>query len=130
MKKPTLKPIEKVDLSDMTGRNAEDNTYIQQINDDPISDAISLKAIDELLDKKKLKTISRVKFEQVPILTKLYMYGDVFGDNFTKKLGDLILQLQISTNGLGRRELVQLVQQRNQMEMLEPTKRGSKDIFR
>ena len=94
------------------------------------NDMISLMAISELLNKKKLKTISRVKFEQVSIIAKLFLYADTFGVNFTKNLADLILQLQISTNGLGRKELVQLVQQRSDVLELMSQKRTSKDIFR
>ena len=54
----------------------------------------------------------------------------MFGDTFTKQLGDLILQLQISTNGLGRKELVELVQQRTDFGQFEGKQATSKDIFR
>ena len=123
-----IKPIEKTDLSKMTGRDEIDNTYMQVIDDDKPSDEISMKAITELLDLKKLKTISRLKFDQIQVITKLYLFSETFGDKFTSSLADLILQLQISTNGLGRKELVQLVQQRSDiMEMMTPKK---KEIFK
>ena len=130
MRKIKEKPIEKTTLSEMTGRDEHDPTYTQFVNDDPVSDLISLKAIDELLNMKKLKTISRVKFEQVPILSKLFLFSDTFGENFTKKLANYILELQISTNGLGRRELVQLVQQRSELSLMDQPKQRSKEIFR
>ena len=97
--------------------NDKENEYNQYINHDnrESNDMISLLAISELLDKSKLKSISRVKFEQVSIIAKLHLYTDTFGENFTEKLANLILELQISTNGLGRKELVQLVQQRSDM---------------
>ena len=120
----------KLKMQDMVG-NEEQEQYTNIINNDhrETNDEISMLAIKELLSKKKLKTISRVKIEQVPIIAKLYLFDNMFNDSFTRKLADLILQLQISTNGLGRRELVQLVQQRNDFgDMMTNTK--SKDIFR
>jgi len=117
-------------MDDMIG-NQEDQQYNNIVNHDnrETNDQISLMAIEELLSKKKLKTISRLKFEQVSIMAKLYLFSNSFEDTFTKSLADLILQLQISTNGLGRRELVQLVQQRSMFDEVEK-KQHSKDIFR
>lgn len=122
----------KLDLEIMT-QGTDEEKYKAFINNDnrDQNDLISMLAINELLDVKKLKTISRVKFEQVGILTKLYLFSKTFGDRFTADIGDLILQLQISTNGLGRKELVQLVQQRTDMFGMELAKpKTSKDIFR
>ena len=118
-------------MEDMTGTN-EEQRYNQIVNNDhrEKNDEISMLAIQELLSKKKLKTISRVKFEQVPVLAKLFLFSNMFGDTFTKQLGDLILQLQISTNGLGRKELVELVQQRTDFGQFEGKQATSKDIFR
>ena len=116
-------------LAEIVGKS-EDGTYIPKEEDQPISDEISLLAIRQLLDKKNLKSISRIKLEQVAVITKLHLFGDVFGIKFTKDLADLILELQISTNGLGRKELVQLVQRRDGlMDFNQPIK-PSKDIFR
>lgn len=104
---------QKLTLQDLTGKNADgtinyDNSHI----DSPTQDTISLRAVDELLSTKKIKTISRVKPEQVQNLTKLYLFAKVFKTPFAQDLADNILQLQISLHGLGRQELVQLVQQR------------------
>jgi hypothetical protein len=121
--------MKKLKLEDMTGKDEDQTqTYIEH-PETTASDEISLKAIQELLNIKKLKTISRIKFDQVQILSKLFLYSETFNDPFTKKLADLILQLQISTSGLGRRELVQLVQQRSELVEL-PQQKTSKDIFR
>ena len=117
----------KLNMDEMTG-NAP---YIINEGDNSKDDKIALMAIEELLNKAKLKRVSRLKFEQISLMAKLYMFSDVFKENFTKKLADLILELQISTNGLGRKELVQLVQQRSDLfgEVVSK-KQTSKDIFR
>jgi len=117
-------------MEDMVG--SEESKYNALINQDnrDRNDEIASKAIDELLDQKKLKTISRVKFDQVGILSKLYLFADIFDVDLTKNLADLILKLQISTNGLGRKELVQLVQQRTDIFDMSQVKKSSKDIFR
>lgn len=121
----------KLKIDDLT-QNNDEQKYNTLINNDQRekNDEISLMAINELLNKKKLKTISRVKFEQVSIIAKLYLYSNVFGDNFTSTLADLILQLQISTNGLGRKELVQMVQQRTEIFDMAQQRKAPKDIFR
>lgn len=120
----------KAKMEDMTLTNPE-LEYQGMIQDDnDVNDKISMMALSELLNDKRLKTISRVKPEQVPILTKLYMFSDIFGDSFTKNLANNILKLQISINGLSRREMVQLVQQRDNTTTDQPSRRQLKDIFR
>jgi hypothetical protein len=120
--------MKKLTLPQMTERDESDNTNIILNDQEPSvpSDEISLMAIGELLNLEKLKTISRLKPNQVANLTKLYLFAETFGVPFTKALADNILQLQISHEGLGRRELVQLVQQRSNGLMFEPqpTKKG------
>ena len=93
------------------------------------SDLVSLIAISELTNLEKLKVITRLKDEQVPLLTRLYMYAETFNVPFMKNLADNILQLQISIRGLGRKELVNIVRESTPTE----TKRGlfgPKDVFR
>ena len=120
----------KLNLEKMTGNTDEERYNNLVLNDQrQQNDEISLMAINELLNTKKLKTISRVKMDQVAILTKLYLFADVFGEIFPRKLADLILKIQISVGGLGRKELVQLVQQRTDIFGLDD-KKPSKDIFR
>lgn len=99
---------------------------LQQSND-AYNDLVALLATQELTNLKKIKTVSRIKPEQVAILTKLELFASTFKINFTKKIAREILELQISINGLGRKELVQLVNQREN-DLL--TNKKAKDIFR
>lgn len=121
--------MKKLGIQDMTQKN-EDQTYIINQTEESQSDEISLLAINQLLDEKNLKTISRLNPEQISILTKLYLFSDTFKTPFTKALADNILKLQISIRGLGRRELVQLVQRRDGMFDANQPIKSSKDIFR
>lgn len=93
------------------------------------SDLVSLIAISELTNLNKLKVITRLKDEQIPLLTKLYMFAETFNIPFVKNMADNILQLQISIRGLGRKELVNIVRESSPPEV----KRGlfgTKDVFR
>ena|GEM_PF-3546727 len=130
MPKNEIKPIEKTNLSKMTGLNEEDQTYQQVINNDPQTDEISKMVINELLDQKKIKSNSRIKFDQISKIVKLFLFSKTFkDDNFSKSIGELMLELQISIQGKGRQELIQAVQRRDMFEM-QPQQKGSKDIFR
>lgn len=121
----------KLGFRDLTGKD-EDNIPLDEgvpsIDSDG-NDIISLMAISELVNMGKLKTVSRLKIEQIPNITKLYLFSQVFDTDYTKMLADNILQLQISIKGLGRRELVSLVQQRDNPSQ-EVVKLSSKDIFK
>ena len=123
--------MKKLGIKDMTGQPTDDVIY-QQIaqQEDKPTDEISMAAIGELLNNKKLKANSRLKFEQVSLISKLFMFSEVFGEKFPRQLANLILELQISVNGLGRRELVQLVQQRNMMLDMQEQRKPAKEIFR
>ena len=128
--KNEIKPIEKTNLSKMTGLNEEDQTYQQVINNDPQTDEISKMVINELLDQKKIKSNSRIKFDQISKIVKLFLFSKTFkDDNFSKSIGELMLELQISIQGKGRQELIQAVQRRDMFEM-QPQQKRSKDIFR
>lgn len=121
----------KLGFKDLTGKD-DDNIPLDEgvpsIDSDG-NDIISLMAISELVNMGKLKTVSRLKIEQIPNITKLYLFSQVFDTDYTKMLADNILQLQISIKGLGRRELVSLVQQRDNPSQ-EVVKLSSKDIFK
>ena len=121
----------KLGFKDLTGKD-EDNIPLDEgvpsIDSDG-NDIISWMAISELVNMGKLKTVSRLKIEQIPNITKLYLFSQVFDTDYTKMLADNILQLQISIKGLGRRELVSLVQQRDNPSQ-EVVKLSSKDIFK
>jgi len=128
--KNEIKPIEKTNLSKMTGLNEEDQTYQQVINNDPQTDEISKMVINKLLDQKKIKSNSRIKFDQISKIVKLFLFSKTFkDDNFSKSIGELMLELQISIQGKGRQELIQAVQRRDMFEM-QPQTKQSKDIFR
>ena len=93
------------------------------------SDLVSLIAISELTNLNKLKVITRLKDEQVPLLSKLYMFAETFSIPFIKNLADNILQLQISIRGLGRKELVNIVRESTPQEV-KRSLFGTKDVFR
>ena len=122
----------KLNLTDFTGRD-ENNIKIDELIEKQIEEAkddlISLLALQELLGEKNLKRVSRIKDTQVPALTKLFMFGDIFESDTATSLADYILNLQISIRGLGRKELVSLVQKRddNVIEEIPLTKKG---VFR
>lgn len=121
--------MKKLNLTDFTGRD-ENNIKIDELIEKQIDqakdDLISLLALQELLGEKNLKRVSRIKDTQVPALTKLFMFGDIFESDTATSLADYILNLQISIRGLGRKELVSLVQKRddNIVEEIPLTKKG------
>lgn len=106
-----------------------DNSIEEQVENNP-SDLVSLIAIKEITNLDKLKVISRVKQEQVSILTKLFLYSETFNIPFVKNIADNILQLQISIYGLGRKELVSIVNTSNQMTEQPKSILGKKEVFR
>ncbi len=121
--------MKKLNLTDFTGRdenNIKIDELIEKQIDDTKDDLISLLALQELLGEKNLKRVSRIKDTQVPALTKLFMFGDIFESDTATSLADYILNLQISIRGLGRKELVSLVQKRddNVIEEIPLTKKG------
>lgn len=121
--------MKKLNLTDFTGRD-ENNIKIDELIEKQIDEArddlISLLALQELLGEKNIKRVSRIKDTQVPALTKLFMFGDIFESDTATSLADYILNLQISIRGLGRKELVSLVQKRddNVIEEIPFTKKG------
>ena len=92
------------------------------------NDLINLLALQELTNSKKIKTNSRIKLEQVELLTKLYLFNDTFKTPLAKKLADLVLQLQVSINGLGRKEIIKMINN-NSSNDIQQTNR-IKDVFR
>lgn len=91
------------------------------------NDLVALIAVSELTNLDKIRTISRLKPEQIEIITKLELFSDTFKIPFTKNLANKIMETQISINGLGRKELIKLVNQREN-DIILPRK--NKDIFR
>lgn len=121
-----MKP--KLTLNDLTLKDNDNIDRDDVIDGNDVNDKISLLAISELLNMDNLPTITRIKSEQVPIITKLELYADTFNVPFARSLSNNLMKLQISINGLGRRELVQMVKQRD--EGIEVKKLTAKDIFR
>ena len=117
----------KLSMDEMT---QDQYANVLKVDDNAPSDKISEMAITELFDPKKLKNNSRIKFEQVKFLTKLEMYAQVYDIPLCHDIVKEILNLQISVDGLGRKEVVQLVQQRSGMEELQSQRRINKDVFR
>src|SRR5690554_6545567 len=94
------------------------------------TDLIKLQVANSLLSIKNLKSNTRIKYQQVSHISKLYLFADIFEIDFIKNLADTILQLQISINGLGRKELVDLVGKVYNPELPELEKLTSKGIFK
>jgi hypothetical protein len=111
--------MDNLTLNQMTQKD-NDNTQIIETDVPSYDDTLSLRVIDELLNLSKVKTISRIKPEQITNLVKLFLFSETFKAPFCQNLANHILQLQISLNGLGRQELVQLVQQRNNAFIEKP----------
>ncbi len=121
MKKRKTVDSEKLSLDQLINPNINKNDLDNQ-------DMISLIATNELINSKNNKRISRLNPEQINVITKLYLFGSVFNIGFVNKLANNILDLQISIRGLGRKELVQLVQRREMtVDEMSPK---IKDIFR
>jgi hypothetical protein len=119
-----MKEDKKLTLDELVSSN------INETMENSPSDLVSLIAINELTNLNKLKVISRVKYEQVPILTKLYLYAETFNIPFVKNMADNILQLQVSIGGLGRKELVSIVNTSNQLTEQKTSILGKKEVFR
>src|SRR5690606_6719425 len=94
------------------------------------TDLIKLQVAESLISNKNLKTTTRIKYEQVSHLSKLYLFADIFDIDFIKNLADNILKLQISINGLGRKELVDLVGKVYNPNISEVEKLTAKGVFK
>ena len=106
-----------VDLDNLTVINQND----EQTNTDEIAKEI----VGHLFDPDNLSQNTRIKPEQVAVMAKCEAYADYFKVPFLKTFVNKIKENQISIMGLGRRELVQMVQKRSDdPSLLAPTKRG------
>ena len=117
--------VDKLELKDLIQPDS-----IKNDSNSNITDIIKLQVADNLLSNKNLKVNTRIKYEQVSHLSKLYLFSDIFEIDFIKNLADTILQLQISINGLGRKELVDLVGKVYNTDTIETEKLTSKGIFK
>lgn len=116
----------------MNKLNFED--FINPVNDnDPVNelDILKMVTVNHLLSKDNLKSNTRIKQKQVPLLSKMYLFGEVFNVPFITQLANNISELQISINGLGRKELVDLVGKvYNPFSDISNENNNRKDIFR
>ena len=96
---------------------------------DALNDKIAEKILDHFFAQKNLMKVSRIKPEQVSNLTKLKLAEVEFKAPICGRLFDYILQLQISINGLGRGEMVKMIQQRSGVVEAPPTI-TSRSIFK
>ena len=102
-------------------------------DNDPVNelDILKMVTVNHLLSKDNLKSNTRLKQKQVPLLSKMYLFGEVFNVPFITQLANNISELQISINGLGRKELVDLVGKvYNPFSDLSNENNNRKDIFR
>ena len=88
------------------------------------------KAIESLFEDKHLFKNSRIKNNDILKLVKLKLYGEYYGLTMIDKLIKYILQLRISVNGLGRKEVVELVKTDVFTSNLVETKNNSRGVFR
>jgi len=122
---------EKLTLKTAVGHEEKDPNYQQLVNtNNGFSDKITEEVVTEVLNPEKRKTMSRIKFEQTPNLVKLHLFSDIYEDEFTRDIAEYILDLQISTNGLGRKELLQVAQQRTEIIDMNQINKGNTDIFK
>lgn len=123
IRKKVEEPTKNLTLQDIV-----DSKTDELVENATSSDLVSMIAMSQLTNLDNTKVITRLKIEQVPILTKLYLFADVLGIKFTKNIADNIAHLQISINGRGRNELVRVVNQSVGKE--EEIYKGRKEIFR
>lgn len=94
------------------------------------NDELREKAIESLFEDKHLFKNSRVKNNDILKLARLKLYGDYFNLSLIDRLIKYILQLRISVNGLGRKEIVELVKTDVFTSNLVDTNNSSRGVFR
>lgn len=94
------------------------------------NDELREKAIESLFEDKHLFKNSRVKNNDILKLARLKLYGDFYNLSLVDKLIKYILQLRISVNGLGRKEIVELVKTDVFTSNLTDVKDNSRGVFR
>lgn len=101
---------------------------IDVLNDN--NDELREKAIESLFEDKHLFKNSRIKNQDILKLAKLKLYGDYYNLSLIDRLIKYILQLRISVNGLGRKEVVELVKTDVFTSNIMETKNNSRGVFR
>lgn len=94
-------------------------------------DELREKAIESLFEDKHLFKNSRIKNNDIMKIARLKLYGDFYNLSLIDKLIKYVLQLRISVNGLGRKEVVELVKTDVfTSSLVESTNNGSRGVFR
>lgn len=97
--------------------------------DKTIDDDLRLKVINHLLDMTNNTLVnSRLNKSQINAITKLLTFSRLYKNDFTLKIAYDMLKLQVSLNGLGRKELVRILQTTSDYE--PESKTSFKDVFR
>lgn len=117
--------IKNLDLQTLLAERQEES-----INTATAGELVSLIAMNELTNRDKIKLTSRIKEDQVLILTKLNLFSEIFDIDFVKSLANNILELQVSIKGLGRKELVRVVNSSIPDEIIKRGMFERKDPFR
>lgn len=94
------------------------------------NDELREKAIESLFEDKHLFKNTRIKNNDIMKLVRLKLYGDFYNLTLIDKLVKYILQLRISVNGLGRKEIVELVKTDVFTSNIMETKNNSRGVFR
>ena len=94
------------------------------------NDELREKAIESLFEDKHLLKNTRVKNNDILKLARLKLFGDYYNLTLIDKLIKYILQLRISVNGLGRKEIVELVKTDVFTSNLTDIKDSSRGVFR
>ena len=98
--------------------------------DKTIDDDLRLKVTNHLLDMTNNTLVnSRLNKSQINAITKLLTFSRLYKNDFTLKLAYDMLKLQVSLNGLGRKELVRILQTTSDLEQVD-SKSSFKDVFR
>ena len=93
-------------------------------------DELREKAIESLFEDKHLFKNTRIKNNDIIKLVRLKLYGDYYNLTLIDKFIKYILQLRISVNGLGRKEVVELVKTDVFTSNIVEPKNNSRGVFR
>lgn len=93
-------------------------------------DELREKAIEALFEDKNLLKNTRVKNSDILKLARLKLYGDFYNLSLVDRFIKYILQLRISVNGLGRKEIVELVKTDVFTSNLTDVKDNGRGVFR
>lgn len=94
------------------------------------NDELREKAIESLFEDKHLFKNTRIKNNDILKLARLKLYGDYYNLTLIDKFIKYVLQLRISVNGLGRKEIVELVKTDVFTSSLTEPKTNSRGVFR